>query len=105
VTFHVPGRSDIVTAQTTMPLTVAMHDQIPEVTSHTRLARQSMTMIAGDRQFSEKVGTVDPNFCRLFRLPLVSGNPRTVLSRPDVSLFPNVSRANISAMPVPLARS
>ncbi|HKU63737.1 MAG TPA: ABC transporter permease [Rhizomicrobium sp.] len=83
VTFHVPGRSDIVTAQTTMPLTVAMHDQIPEVTSQTRLVRQSMTMIAGDRQFLEQVGTVDPNFLQVVPLPLVSGDPRTVLSRPD----------------------
>ena len=36
VTFHVPGRSDIVTAQTSMPLPVAMRDQIPEVRSATR---------------------------------------------------------------------
>jgi len=34
-TFHVPGRSDIVTAQHTMPLTAAMRDQIPEVRSGT----------------------------------------------------------------------
>ena len=38
-TFHVPGRSDIVTAQTTMPLTVAMHDNIPEVRAQARLAQ------------------------------------------------------------------
>jgi len=81
--FHVPGRADIVTAQTTMPLTVAMHDQIPEVRQQTRLLQQGMTMIAGDRQFSEKVGTVDPNFLQVVPLPLVSGDPRTVLSRPD----------------------
>jgi putative ABC transport system permease protein len=83
VTFHVPGRADIVTAQTTMPLTVAMHDQIPEVRQQTRLVQQYMTMIAGDRQFSETVGTADPNFLQVIPLPLVSGDPRTVLSRPD----------------------
>ena len=82
-TFHVPGRTDIVTAQTTMPLTVAMHDQIPEVRNQTRLVQQGMTMIAGDRQFLERVGTVDPNFLQVIPLPLVSGDPRTVLSRPD----------------------
>jgi len=82
-TFHVPGRADIVTAQTTMPLTAAMRDQIPEVRSQTRLVQQGMTMTAGDRQFSEKVGTVDPNFLQVIPLPLVSGDPRTVLSRPD----------------------
>ena len=82
-TYHVPGRGDIVTAQTTMPLTVTMHDQIPEVRSQTRLVQQYMTMTAGDRQFSEKIGTVDPNFLQMIPLPLVSGDPRTVLSRPD----------------------
>src|SRR5207237_10363076 len=45
--------------------------------------QQGMTMTAGDRQFSEKVGTVDPNFLQLIPLPLVSGDPRTVLSQPD----------------------
>ncbi len=84
VTYHVPGRSDpIITAQTTIPLTAAMRDQIPEVTSQTRLVRENMTLTAGDRQFSEKVGTVDPNFLQVVPLPLVSGDPRTVLSRPD----------------------
>jgi putative ABC transport system permease protein len=82
-TFHVPGRSDIVTAQTTMPLTVAMRDQIPEVRAQTRLAHEHMTMIAGDRQFVETVATVDPNFLQVIPLPLVTGDPRTVLSRPD----------------------
>jgi putative ABC transport system permease protein len=82
-TYHVPNRSDIVTAQITMPLTVAMRDQIPEVRSQTRFVRQGMTMIAGDRRFSEQVGTVDPNFLQVIALPLVSGDPRTVLSKPD----------------------
>jgi putative ABC transport system permease protein len=81
--FHVPGRADIVTAQTTMPLTVTMRDQIPEVASQTRLAMQGMSMISGDRRFSEMVATVDPNFLQVIPLPLVSGDPRTVLSRPD----------------------
>jgi len=81
--FHVPGRSDIVTAQTTLPLTVAMHDQIPEVRSQTRLAQERMTMIVGDRQFLETVAVVDPNFLQVIALPLVSGDPSTVLSRPD----------------------
>ncbi|MEO8301182.1 MAG: FtsX-like permease family protein, partial [Rhizomicrobium sp.] len=81
--FHLAGRADIVTAQTTMPLTVAMRDQIPEVRSQTRLVRQGMTMVAGVRQFSEKVGTVDTNFLQVIALPLLSGDPRTALSRPD----------------------
>ncbi|HEX2759047.1 MAG TPA: ABC transporter permease, partial [Rhizomicrobium sp.] len=83
VTFHVPGRPDIVTAQTTMPLTVAMRDQIPEVRSQTRLSQQRMTMKSGDRQFLETVASVDSNFLEVIPLALVSGDPRTVLSRPE----------------------
>ena len=44
VTFHVPGRGDIVTSQTTMPLPMAMRDQIPEVSAATRLAQERMTV-------------------------------------------------------------
>jgi putative ABC transport system permease protein len=84
VTFHVPGRSDPINlAQTPMPIPIAMRDQIPEVRSATRLVREPMTLTAGDRQFSENVGVVDPNFLQVIRLPLVEGDPRTVLARPE----------------------
>jgi putative ABC transport system permease protein len=84
VTYHVPGRSDaIVTAQSPIPIVAAMHDQIPEVTGATRLVREGMTLTAGDRQFSENVAVVDPNFLRMIPLSLVSGDPHTVLARPE----------------------
>jgi putative ABC transport system permease protein len=83
VTYHVPNRADIILAQTSMPLPVAMRDQIPEVRSATRLTRQTMTMVAGDRQFLEHIAVVDPNFLQVVQLPLVMGDPRTVLSQRD----------------------
>jgi putative ABC transport system permease protein len=84
VTFHAPGRAEpIRNAQVVLPLPIAMHEQIPEVRSATRLIQQYMTMTAGDRQFSEKVGTVDPNFLQVIPLPLVEGDPATVLARPE----------------------
>jgi len=84
VIYHVPGRSEpIITAQTPMPIPPAMHDQIPEVRSATRMVREGMTLTAGDRQFSENVGAVDPNFLQVIPLPLVEGDPRTVMSRPE----------------------
>ncbi|HUE64316.1 MAG TPA: ABC transporter permease [Rhizomicrobium sp.] len=84
VTYRVPGRSDpIITAQTTMPLPIAMHDQIPEVRNATRLAREGMTLTSGDRQFSENVGVVDPNFLQMIPLPLEEGDPLTVLAQPE----------------------
>jgi putative ABC transport system permease protein len=60
-----------------------MRDQIPEVTAMTRLVREGMTLTAGDRQFSQNIGVVDPNFLQVIPLPLVKGDPRTVLSRPE----------------------
>ena len=84
ITYHVPGRSDpIVTAQAPIPIAMAMRDQIPEVTAATRLVREGMTLTAGDRQFSQNIGVVDPNFLQVIPLPLVKGDPRTVLSRPE----------------------
>ncbi len=84
ITYHVPGRvAPIITAQTPIPIPIAMRDQIPEVTGATRLARENMTLTSGDRQFSEKVGVVDPNFLQMIPLPLVSGDPRTALARPE----------------------
>ena len=83
VTYHVPGRGDIRTAQAVWPLPQAMLEQLPEVRSATLLAQQRMTMTSGDRQFSENVGTVHPNFLQVVPLPLVSGDPRAALSRPN----------------------
>src|SRR4051812_19087292 len=84
ITYHVPGRSDaIITAQTSMPIPPAMHDQIPEVRSATRLVREPMTLTSGDRQFLENVGVVDPNFLQLIPLALLEGDSRTALARPE----------------------
>ena len=85
VTYHVPGRADpIITAQTTMP--DAGCDARPDSGGAQRRpawSREGMTLTAGDRQFSENVGVVDPNFLQMIPLPLVEGDPRTVLSRPE----------------------
>ena len=84
ITYHVPGRSDpISTAQAPIPIVAAARDQIPEVRAGTRLVREGMTLTAGDKQFSQNIGVVDPNFLQIFPLPLVKGDPRTVLSRPE----------------------
>jgi putative ABC transport system permease protein len=87
ITYHVPGRSDpIVSAQTPLPIPVAMREQIPEVRSATRLAREGMTLTdptRPDRQFYQNIGVVDPNFLQVIPLPLVKGDPKTVLSRPE----------------------
>ena len=83
VTFYPPGRPAVPLAQTPMPLPPAMRDQIPEVRAATRLALEFMAITVGDRHFSERVTVVDPNFLQVIPLPLVAGDPRTVLAHPE----------------------
>jgi len=83
ITFHVPDRPDIILSQTSMPLPLAMKDQIPEVKAATRLALETPAITVGDRQFTDKVAVVDPNFLQVVPLPLVSGDPRAALANPE----------------------
>jgi putative ABC transport system permease protein len=83
MTVHAPGRSQEQTARTPIPLPPLMKEQLPEVTAMTRIAPQWETMTVGDRQFSETVLVVDPNFFDVIRLPLVTGDPAQVFSEPE----------------------
>ncbi|HEY0799746.1 MAG TPA: ABC transporter permease [Steroidobacteraceae bacterium] len=83
VTVNVPGRDPQQLAVSPFPLPRAMREQIPEVTAMTRLAPQRMTVTVGNREFSETVMVVDPNFFRVIRLPLLEGNPADVFSQPE----------------------
>ncbi len=82
-TFRFPGRADIISTQTTMPLPLAMRDNLPEVKNATRLAMEQITMTVGDRQFSEPVALADPNFLEVIAFPLASGDPKTALAQPE----------------------
>ncbi|HVW74803.1 MAG TPA: ABC transporter permease [Rhizomicrobium sp.] len=83
VTYYPPGRPAVPLAQTAMPVPIAMRDNIPEVRDATRLAKENMAITVGDRHFSEIVAVVDPNFLQVIPLPLISGDPRTVLAHPE----------------------
>lgn len=82
-TSHVPGRPAVDSAAVPFPVPAAMKEGIPEVIAATRLHREYMTMTAGNRQFFEGVDVVDSNFLQVIRLPLVSGDPATVLTQPE----------------------
>ena len=83
MTFYPPGRPPIPLAQIAMPMPLAMRDNIPEVRAATRLARENMSITVGDKHFSERVTVVDPNFLQVIPLPLIAGDPRTVLAHPE----------------------
>jgi len=82
-TSHVPGRPPVDDARNPFPVPAAMREEIPEVAAATRLTREGITLTVGNRQFLEAVDVVDPNFLQVVRLPLVAGNPATVLLQPE----------------------
>ncbi|MGH8290436.1 MAG: ABC transporter permease [Steroidobacteraceae bacterium] len=83
LTIDIPGRAPLPLAVVPYPMPAAMHDQIPGVTGATVLQSWSMTLTGGDKQFSQNVDIVDPDFFRLIRLPLVSGTAGSVFRQPE----------------------
>jgi putative ABC transport system permease protein len=83
LTLDIPGRPPLPLAVIPYPMAAAMRDQIPGVTAMTRLQSWSMTLTSGDRQFSQNVDIVDPDFFKIIRLPLASGTPGSVFRQPE----------------------
>jgi putative ABC transport system permease protein len=82
-TFYFPDGPPEFFDQTSFPATIAMQAEIPEVVEHTHLIPERMTAQVGDRLFPASVDAVDPNFFRMIKLPLVKGDPATVLAQPE----------------------
>ncbi len=83
VTHRFPGKPDLPTTQASMPMLVAMREQIPEVRSATRLVSERMAMRLGDRRFVQTAAVVDPNFLNVIPLALTQGSAGSALSQPD----------------------
>jgi len=81
--FYFPGSGVTLTGNSPWPVVPAMLAQIPEVQAGTHLIPERMTVNVGNRQFSEFVDVVDPNFFQLIRLPLVAGDPARVFAQPE----------------------
>ena len=82
-TFAGPGQAPIPGSNSPYPVAVAMGQQIPEVTGITHLTGQRLTVMIGDRLFSDQFHVVDPNFFQFIKLPLVEGAAATVFSQAD----------------------
>ena len=78
-----PGQPPNRLAAIAFPVTQAMLEQIPEVKARTRLVRFTVTILAGDKAFPEKMDIVDPNFLQIIKLPLVQGTAAAALAQPD----------------------
>src|SRR5579872_6343249 len=93
ITFNNPGQPPQPQSMAPFPMPQAMFQKIPEVRAMTRLMPESMTAIVGNRQFSETVDVVDPNFLQLIKLPMLRGSPDRAFVQPDSAvLSESVSR-------------
>jgi putative ABC transport system permease protein len=81
--WHLPGRDSDFETQVPFPAMPAMLAEIPEVTSATHLIPEDITAQIGDRQFLMTLAAVDPNFFQVIKLPLIQGDPATILAHPD----------------------
>jgi len=93
LTFHMPGRPPWPLGTAPFPVLRAMQEEIPEVKATTHLLPEPMTVTVGNRQFLETVAVVDPNFFQVIRLPLLEGDPASVLAQPEsIVLSQSVAR-------------
>ena len=81
--YLVPGHGIQKSASVPFILTPTMAAQIPEIAAYTHIVTQTVTLKAENRLFSEQVSTVDPDFFKVIKLPLVSGDPSRVFAQPD----------------------
>lgn len=83
ITHHLPGKPDLPTTLASMPMILAMRDQIPEVRTATRLVSERIALSLGTRRFIQTAAVVDPNFLKVIPLALMRGGADAVLSQPD----------------------
>ena len=88
--FNLPGRPPLPAAVSDFPLAPLLKDNLPQVTAIAHFWPRPRTITTAGRSFSQDIVEVDPDFFRVIRFPLLSGDPATVLSRPDAVV---VSRA------------
>ena len=104
-TLNLPGKPPAENAKTPFAAPQAMLDQIPEVQDRTRLARRSATVLIGNRQFPQRVDIVDPNFLRMIRLPLVTGDPAAVFAKPESAVLSQSTARKYFGDETPIGRT
>ena len=83
LTIRMPSSTPLPMAQAPFPVPRAMREQIPEVKAMTRVVLERMTVILGDRRFSETTTVVDPNFFQVIKLPFEEGDGSKALVEPE----------------------
>jgi putative ABC transport system permease protein len=69
------------------PLASAMQEEFPEVLKATKVESERVVMKYGEHRFAEdSIYYVDPAFLDIFDFPLLAGDPKTALSKPNCLL-------------------
>jgi putative ABC transport system permease protein len=82
ISLSFPGEPPLVSTATPFVLGPTLKSDLPDVQAETHFTPQLSTVKVGDREFSEHIVAVDPNFFMVIPLPLVQGNPASVLGAP-----------------------
>ncbi|HVW74805.1 MAG TPA: ABC transporter permease [Rhizomicrobium sp.] len=105
MTLNLPGKPAELSARIPFAATQAMLDNIPEVQARTRLIRRSTTILVGDRQFPQSVDWVDPNFLQVIRLPLLTGDPASILAKPESAVLSETTARKYFGNASPVGRT
>ncbi|MFM2043437.1 MAG: hypothetical protein RLY86_2013 [Pseudomonadota bacterium] len=80
---RIPGRPVEWLSNSAVAMGPSLKQNFPEVEAFTRLIRQGGVLSRGDAQFTELLRLTDPDFFRIFDLPLVEGSVETALADPS----------------------
>ncbi|MHB8815965.1 MAG: ABC transporter permease [Steroidobacteraceae bacterium] len=92
-------------AECPFPVLRAVGEEIAGVEAVTHVVPEMMTVHAGSRLFHETVTVVDPNFFRVIRLPLATGDPARVLAQPESIVLSQSMARKLFGSADPIGRS
>ncbi len=106
-TWHIPaalGGEVVRSAMCPFPVLTTAGEQIPQIKAVTHVVPEQMTVRIGSRNFQETVTVVDPEFFQVIRLPLVHGNPTSVLAQPESVVISQSSARRFFGAADPIGR-
>lgn len=80
---YLPGRPVDLFGVAPFPAAVFMKEHLPEVTGIAHVIPVDMTVQIGARQFLDEIIEADPDFFDVVKMPLISGDPRAVMRKPE----------------------
>jgi putative ABC transport system permease protein len=95
--------------QTPFPLAPTLENEFPEVLKGTRLlsnSRNTFLVRYGDKNlYNNRVVLADPNFFEVFSIPMVKGNPKEALAKPNSAVLTRESARTVFGDENPVGRT